>query len=103
MKKNVSEIRMFRQIFQSPSISVMSSVRSNPLSTSPNRPDTEFKFKPPNTSRRPPPTRAQPGLRDRRTLAYMGLALVATVAAPKVINDVIAMFEKEEDGDKGDA
>jgi len=38
-------------------------------------------------------------MRDPRTLAWMGLALLATVAAPKIINDVIDMFDDgEEEG-----
>jgi len=56
---------------------------------------TEFKFKQANT-RRPKP-KPQPTLRDRKTLAYLGVALLATVAAPKVINDVIALFDKNDD------
>ena len=68
------------------------------FSTSLSTRSIEFKFKEANSSRKRPPPR--PNLRNRKTLIYMGLALLATVAAPKIINDVIAVFEEDEDADQ---
>jgi len=74
------------------------SVRTSFLSTASSA-QSPFNFDKPNVSRPPPKRRAQPTMRDPRTLAWMGLALLATVAAPKIINDVIAMFDDgEEEG-----
>jgi len=55
----------------------------------------EFNFKQQNSRKRPPRQRAN--LKDPKTVAYLGLALAATVAAPKIINDIIDFFEVKED------
>jgi len=74
------------------------SIRSSLLSTAPST-MSQFKFDKPNFPRRPPKNRPEPTLRNGRTLAWMCLALLATVAAPKIINDIIAIFDDSgEDG-----
>jgi len=54
----------------------------------------EFNFKQQNP--RKPKPKHQKTLRDRRTLVLMGFALIATVAAPKIINDIVSLFDDEE-------
>ena len=56
----------------------------------------EFDFK--QQKKRKP--RQQTSLKDPKTAAYLGVALLLTVAAPKVINDAIAFFDEEKDGNE---
>jgi len=88
---NIVRFKLQNQVFSN-------SVRTSFLSTTSSA-QSQFNFDKPNASRRPPKRRAERTMRDPRTLAWMGLALLATVAAPKIINDVIDMFDDgEEEG-----
>jgi len=57
---------------------------------------TEFNFKQ-QKSRRPRPRAT---LKEPKYVAYLAIALALTVAAPKIINDAIAFFDKQKDDEK---
>jgi len=73
--------------------------RFQTFSNTSSKKSVEFDFKK-QTRRRPPGQMSSTTLKDRKNMLYMGIALAATVAAPKIINDVVAHFYPEEDEDE---
>jgi len=58
--------------------------------------NTEFNFK--QQKNRKPRERAT--LKEPKYVAYLTIALVLTVAAPKLINDAVAYFDEKKDDEK---